>query len=308
MSRRSLFDLVKGTIKKYLLKRQYFFLITTHGNTASVWLASAFNQYPDVFCTHGYDYPFPKNGIEPAEITAEQQNKRNEMTQKRFWRLTLHEFLYEIQRVTKKPVVGNVHAYTFGGLLRLLPGLQRKHRQNLIILNMVRHPVTRVNSMYKMFVSPDGLRVADFVESDFANRCHHFHDYLAKKYQLEYTPKAKAFLVALLALEDITRDVVLANQYGYQNIVFERVTTDSRYFTEILKRIVDPYEALNADVAESVFKATPKVNQHNVGGNASAEEQYRTWESWQQDAYRYVVNLMRMDNVYAEFDYQLIFD
>lgn len=300
---------VKRLIKTLLLKRKYFFLITSHGNTASLWLAAALNQYPEVFCTHAYDYPFPADGIEPRELSGAEHVKRIGATKKRFFQLSLAEFLHEMQSVAKKPIIGNVHAYTFGRLLPKLDVLPYRFRQRLIIFNMVRHPITRVNSMFKMFFIPDGVHPDHFLEKDFVSRCQHLRDYLDQHYPgMEYNPLVKAFFIALLALEDITRDVVLANHHGVKNISFERVTGDGEYFTELLNRIVNPYKALELDRARAVFRDTPKINKHNENQNHSAEAQYRAWEPWQRDLYHYVTRRMYMQEVYAEYGYELAFN
>lgn len=301
-------QVIKRYIKPLLLKRKYYFLITSHGNTASLWLAAALNQYPDVFCTHAYDYPFPANGIEPRDLSAAEQQKRNAIIRKRLFKLSLAEFLHEMQSVTKKPIVGNVHGYTYGRLLPKLASLPHKHRQRLIILNMVRHPITRVNSMSAMYYAPDGLHQDHFVEVDFVSRCAHLRDYFDRHYaDLEYTPLVKAFFVALIALEDITRDVVLANSHGVKNISFEKVTSDPDYFAQLLNRVVNPYKALEQDRALSVFRNTPKINKHNADQNRSAETQYHAWEPWQRDLFNYVTRRMYMQEVYAEYGYQLAF-
>lgn len=300
--------MIKSIIKQYLLKKKNYFLITTHGNTASLWLASALNQYPGVFCTHGYDYPFPATGIEPREITAEEQAKRGRVIRERFYDLSLAEFFHETQSVTSKPILGNVHAYTISRLIKLLPHFSEKHRQRLKIFNMVRHPVTRINSMYKMFVDEEGLAFADFVERDFETRCEHLRGYLAKYHSIEITNKVKAFVVSILALEAISSDVMLANQYGIENISFERVTTDSAYFTELLRKIVNLYCEFKPEIAEAIFAATPKINRHNNDQNLNAQQQYAAWLPWQQDLYRYMVQRMGMNDIYTEFGYELMFD
>lgn len=300
--------MIKAIVKQYLLKKRNYFLIATQGNTGSLWLASALNQYPDVYCTHGYDYPFPADGAEPREIETDEQTRRNQQTTNRLYDASLAELLHEMQSVTSKPIIGNVHAYTVSRLTRLLPSLPEKHRLRLRLFNMVRHPVTRVNSMYKMFVSESGDKLVDFIETAFETRCEHLRRYLQVNHQVELTNQVKSFVGSLLALEDITRDVILANQYGIENISFERVTTEPGYFAMLMNKIVNSYKPFNAKKAEAIFASTPKINRHNSEQNRDAKDQYEAWLPWQRDLYQYVVTRMAMDKIYAEFDYELQFE
>ena len=102
-------------------KKQHF-LITSHGQTATLWLAIALNKHPKIFCTHAYSYP-------PA--AAEEIHRLN-ASNERFWSLSVKDYFNELEAVNLiKPVMGNVHAFTYGRLTDLLSCLPKRSARKI---------------------------------------------------------------------------------------------------------------------------------------------------------------------------------
>jgi hypothetical protein len=285
-------------------KGKRYFLIASHGQTATLWLASAINRYPGVFCSHAYNYP--PEGAQGRNLTGEENQIRIEMSANRFWTLDLNDFLSEIDNVTDHSIVGNVHAYTYGRVRQLLPTLTRAQRSNFMAFNMVRHPVTRVMSMFRCWYNEETDQVAEFVNIDFKNRSDHIKNYILGRHKVEFSTRDKAFIVSLLAMEDITKDAALASKDNIENISFEKVTADQDYFIKLMRAIVGA-EHFDSDVAASIFFETPLINKHNKSARLSIEEECGALQDWQRDALKFISDNSKMNDVYSGFGYDLAF-
>lgn len=281
-------------------KSKEFFIIASHGQTATMWFASALNRHPHIFCEHGYMYP--PEGANGREFTLEEFKKRSEVTASRFWDLSIDQYIGELRDCTNELFAGSVHAFTYGRLANLMDVAPISFTDRLTILNMVRHPITRITSTFKCWNPVDAEKPSEFVflSKDFETRCGHLVEYINKRHQIEFTPQDKSFIVAILSLEDITQDMVRAKQNKVYNICFEKLISDVTYFCNVVRRITGN-KLSHASIAELFH--TKQVNKHNHQQERTPEQQYALWEPWQQDVFQFIVERHNMKEVYAEFDY-----
>lgn len=284
---------------------QHHFLITSHGQTASMWLAAVLNCIPEIFCTHGYAYPPRPAKLE--EITPDELTSR-EISAKRFETLSLDDFFSELRHATNKPIVGNVLAFYLGRLLSRVNKAKLKKRK-FTLVNMIRHPVTRLTSTLKTWNPLDEDSSPAFTDLDFATRCNHFKDYILQAHQVDLTThRNKSFVVALLAMEDITNDIRLAKLNHIPNIKYEDITTDKNYFGNFIQHISADRIKLSPDVLNSLF-SSKRINAHNrrSNGEHEASRQFQLWEKWQQDAFKFAMERTNMLHVYEGYNYDFSF-
>lgn len=280
------------------------FVIASHGQTATLWLAAALNANKSIFCTHGYNYPPVATQI--AEISIADQVARDNLTAERFWQLSLNEFMNELRANTNLPVIGNVHAFIYRRIHSLTRFRFRLRSRKITIMNMVRHPVTRVESMVRCWTNSDPDRqVIPFVEHDFEHRSFHIRKQIENKYSLDHTQDYKKFVVALLAIEDITKDILLAYTRGNRNIQFEKITTNLDYFSDVVTELLPEKYVVQSEI-EDMFSKTPKLNQHNKTNNPQTPEYiYNCWSDWQKEAFDFVIKSSGLDKIYTKLGYEV---
>lgn len=282
------------------------FLIASHGQTATLWLAAALNQHENIFCTHAYSYPPVPAKI--AEFSVQEQVERDNASADRFWKLNVNDFIAELRAVSTASIVGNVHAFTYGRIASFNNETSFFKKKNTVMMNMVRDPITRIESMVRCWSKGSAeYETVAFVEQDFSQRAHHIRGFLEKKYQLDHTQPYKKFIVALLAIEDITKDILLAKKHGSRNILFEEITSNVSYFKDIFSELLQG-RVFDESVVEHIFHTTPKLNQHNTHSQVkTAKAIFEHWTEWQKDAFNCVVELNKMDTIYRQLGYTFPF-
>lgn len=285
-------------IKAFLHKKRYF-IVTSHGNTGTMWLAMKMNNHPEIFCTHSYQYPI----VTPQEKLSLEKNGANllENINKHFWQLSLDQFFDQHEQVTHKKIIGNVHGFTFARFWQMLPSLKSERRRNLKILNMIRHPVTRISSCYNHWLEGDDNKF-QFIDLDVKNNCEHIHYFLKKKkHKIEMTYENRAFIVALLQSEHVAQDVETCHKEGIGNIIFEDMTNNPDYYNRIFKGLtkLNPKEIETLDESSIQHKHNPK--------RMTAIEHFESWESWKKDAFRFVAKRANMKTIYSNYNYDLSF-
>lgn len=283
-------------------KSRNYFLVTSHGQTASMWLAGILNKIPGVYCTHGYTYPPMQAKLE--EITHHDIYHR-ERSSKRFERLPLKQYFREISQATDAPIVGNVLSFYLGRLLDRSSRWQLNNK-SLKIINVIRHPITRINSTLKTWDPHGEGALPPFVPVDFLNHCTHIIEYVTKHYKVDVnSSKAKSFIVALLAMQHIARDVRMAKKISVSNVKYEDLTRDINVFSDVLSHLTGLYSTESKQQINDIFHCD-KINAHNKGASDDPEIQYEQWEPWQQAAYSYVSRLSDISSTYAEFQYKFL--
>lgn len=289
---------------KKLLKGKRYFLVTSHGNTGTMWLAINLNNHQEIFCTHSYQYPI----VPPIEKLNKEKRGENLLANvnKYFWQLSIDEFFDQHEDVASSRIIGNVHGFVFNRLWTMLPDLSNERKRKLRILNMIRHPVTRINSCYHHWLEGDDEKFP-FLDIDIKNNCNHLHALLAdKKYKVDMTYENKAFIVAVLQSEHVARDVHDCHKEGIGNIVFEDMIKDVDYF----KCIFNGLTKMNLTEKDNHLfniKNEKIKHKHNPLSELSAAQQYDAWEDWKKCLFNFVCGTSEMKKAYRPYDYDLSF-
>lgn len=286
-----------GKIKQLLSGKRYF-IVTSHGNTGTMWLAMNLNEHEKVFCTHSYQFPI----IEPAEKLRIEKCGVNllDNINANFWTLKLDDFFDQQERATKKPINGNVHAFIFARLWQMLPELSYQRKRNLAVMNMMRHPITRINSCYHHWLEGDANKFK-FIDLDIKNNCKHILEFLSRrKHTVEPTYENKAFIVALLQSEHVAADVLLANKNGVPHIKFEEMTKSPDQYNMIFKHLT------KNENPNKLISSGDHKHGHNPDSKLSAHNQYDIWQDWKKDAFDFVFHNSNMATIYKD-EYNLSF-
>lgn len=124
-----------------------YFFVTSYGRTATLWLTRALNSHPDIQCSHG---PSLYHDADPdGKHEGEEDFVQVQKTAASFYALSLQEILSALGSNTHKRCVGNVHAYTASNLN--IKRIAEPASPPLRTVNLLRHPVTRIDSFWRRF-------------------------------------------------------------------------------------------------------------------------------------------------------------
>jgi hypothetical protein len=297
-------NLVRKFISRIPALNRHCFLVTSHGQTASMWLAAVLNNIPEVFCSHGYTYPPRPAALH--EITTDDLVLRDQSAA-RFNTLPVKKLFSEMREVTDKPIVGNVLAFYLGRLVHRMRNIEKYYR-TYTIANVIRHPLVRLTSTLKTWHPPGEENVEpSFVPIDFHTRCTHIREFIAQSHQVDFTKVMnKSFVVCLLAMEDIAKDVSLAKAKNIPNFKCEAITGNVDDFRKFVLYLTNGKAKLTPDQWQELF-SSKKINAHNKTGPAQPAEQYQLLEPWQQDAFKFMMKHTDMLNVYDGYGYDFSF-
>ena len=154
--------------------------------------------------------------------------------------------------------------------------------------------------MFKCWVSEeDEHAITSFVEKDFNSRCSHLRTFIDSRYTIQYNVQDITFIVCLLTMEDITKDVALAKKNGIFNIAYEKIIKNPIYFAEVIRKIMPTVD----DKELSTMFSTEPVNQHNKQKKLSPREHYLQWQDWQRAAYDFIAKRHNFETVYSEYEH-----
>ncbi len=292
------------------------FIITSHGWSASNWLAYALNQHPDILCTHSArNIPASQKNMNSDHslrhnLTRLQQGYVQRLTQ------AVDEKYTHIKSLGRARVYGSVHVLR----LRDLPYLYKKfgsaHSQ-YVVMNLVRHPVALVWSGYGQFKSlfRYDLNELNWTLGKVLKDAHDFVNQLALNY--DFFPgdlENLAFLGACAVLGSLKKDLdaeqVITSfpPYHYKGIVkMEDVTV----FPSELKRVVQTVTsgALQADddYLQTVYNLGV-INEHKIDPNKrNAGQRYAQFKTWQKEAFRYFFKKYNLRESYERYGYDFSF-
>lgn len=286
---RSLFKKVYARIKK----RNYF-LITSSGQMGTFWLASQLNKHPDIFCSHSYDRP--AWGAEGAPLRGEEGERQRYIIKEFLAKMPLKKFFAENARVSFKSYVGNVHAYKIDRALELR---EKEKLFNVKIVNLIRHPITRINSLVncihnewydygyvdhlafvpKLYID-QGRKV---IQDCLPRMVDEFDDSLQKQF----------FIVSALLEKRTALELAIAEKHAIPSFRYEDITSSKEILTQLVKEVSDEtliknYDWISNDVT---YK---KLNSHSQSAYQSTQAIFDGWEPWKKEIYRYIAS----DNIF----------
>ncbi|MGA1868166.1 MAG: hypothetical protein ACMUJM_06420 [bacterium] len=287
-----------------LKKSRHYFIFTSRGRTATYWLAHSLNMHPEIICSHGLYLP-PVTDFK--EMIPLGQDLRA-WTKKKY-NFSVDEYFYEMTRCGNAKVYGNVHGYTLDGLLT--HAYKRKIRNNYTIFNIIRHPVSRIESFCKrwLFESSYNLILKNQSRKNFLENA--YKKELVKKvnrhFYVDFSIPAhwffiNALFVISLEIKEIGRKESILH---FTHIPMEEFTSDTQVFIKLFSTITGGKLDLPNDYVDQVFN-NAKIN--SIGKNLlTPAEIYNRWEEWKQYIFTYVASSLNFIQVYGQFGYNFSF-
>jgi len=269
-----------------------YFFVTSHGLSATTWLAYSLNLHPAIFCSHGRSHP--EQGLEREEYLRDKAYRlqRIEFERRQMLAMTLGEYL-EVQRQTAGMccIVGNVHGYVLKELKRKLAN--DTVDANIRIANLVRNPVAYAES----YVALVCRRRIDYPEKyqEHLDRAKEniglANDLRIPNYNLN-DPRRFAFLEACWSISGIAEDLSYKDVPHFR---MEDIVSDTEYFMEAVNYLTNGKCVYDQALLEKVF-SKKKMNSHreiarrlNISGGLSRsedpEEIYIEWPDWKKEVF-----------------------
>ncbi len=293
-----------------------YFMVTSHGWSASNWLAYALNLHPNIICTHSARniQASEKDMNSDDNLRQNLQNLHNgyQLRQNR----TLKESYNFIEALGEAKVYGSVHVYR----LRDLPVLFEKYGEfdrAFQVMNLVRHPVSLVWSGYGQFkeLFRYDLNELHWTSGKILNTAKDFVQQLALKYDL-YIGELEnlAFIGAAAVLGslrldldavDSTKEIPKIHFGGH--LQMEKITREPHVLRQIVSTLSDHTIDGNSEYLKQVFNAGV-VNQHKNDANKyDAVLRYEQFTDWQKETFNYFFNLFDIQDSYREMGYDFSF-
>lgn len=282
------------------------FLLTSDGSAATTWLSQVLNNIHTVYCTH---YNADLNGelIDVEHISVEKyfqtiKSKAN----------------------TDSKYVGNVHGY----ILNMLQDVELP--QNLIIANLIRHPITLLDSSEKFWAKKKRGKefynyfikhLDDSPNNFFTKSVNHYTpsyaealEYdreLQKKYKIDpsdyNTFEYWVFLINLGRFDRIHANMQTADALGIPQFKFEDYTQDPKTLQNIILYITNNQKAISNHTASRLVN----IPAQNVTRDSkpSPEQIYTSWSDWKKVAFAIHIERIggKKNNAYIQNGYELSF-
>lgn len=291
-----------------------YFIVASHGWSASNWLAHVLQLHPDITCTHS-----ARNVLAADKYLQSDENLQRHLEQLHTGYLSrksqaLDSSYDEIEKMGYTRCMGSVHRYR----LRDIPviydrfgSFQRTYR----VMNLIRHPVTLVWSGYGQFQSlfrydinelhwtlGKVLKTAQHFVFDFGRR----HDLMLGDFEV------LAFLGAAVVLGSLRLDLdALEHVKKLPNIDFrghlqmEVVTRDPECLRKMIGELCGPELSVTTDYLQKVFTAG-QINRHRRDKRQlSPVQRWNKFNGWQREVFRYFINYFEILDAYEDLGYDL---
>lgn len=259
------------------------FLVTSHGMTASHWFASCLNTHPAIYCSH--DSSDVSNGKETYSLKNDEQYKRH---------LPVKQlFLDSVQYTGDKHVIGNVAGFILNDLYQKI--FKEKYDfSGLVIANMIRHPVTYINS-FVAFALETKHSNSEIYQRRFGKATNYLSN-LARDFKISNFnsahPEIVSFVQACHSCTKIARDM---NYGDFIHIKMENLTTDKKYFNSVAQRLTLGQYSFSETMLNDFFKrplASHKyfvkknnLSSKSVSYSSDSQKIYAAWEQWKKDIF-----------------------
>ena len=291
-------------------------MVTSHGWSASNWLAYALNLHPQIICTHS------ARNIQASEkeMNSDPNLRKNLRDLHNGYLLrqnrTLNESYDFIESLGQASLYGSVHVYR----LRDLPVLYEKFgkfERRFQVLNLVRHPVALVWSGYGQFkeLFRYDLNELHWTSGKVLKTAGEFIQRLALKYDLYVGDLENlAFIGAAAVLGSLRLDLdATAKTKKIPGIDFhgtvkmEEVTQKP----EVLRRTIALLSGRALEITENYLEAVYKagiVNEHKEEQNKrDAAARYLKFNEWQKEVFRYFMQKYKIREDYEKLGYDFSF-
>ena len=180
----------------------------------------------------------------------------------------------------------------------------RSYRKKYQIVNLIRHPITWLNSCaahFKYLAEIDPVIRGVLRESYKDNIS--FTKNIVDCYKLDSEDMSTlAFLNGCVILEKLVEEIT---QYpSVQHIRMEDITTQPSLFSEFFRRFFGEEISLPSTYLDDIF-SMGNINTHASEQNSGYDELFSSWPKWQQVAFSHKVSELNLIEVYKNVNYSL---
>lgn len=278
----------------------FYVFVCSYGRTATYWLSQLLNAHPDIICSHG---PTTPPIIEYEDSSPQELDKWVWENMPAFHDLKLPDVMRDMRKMGDARYYVKVHAYSAFNLFNRLvsEGVSRP----VFMANVVRHPVTRVESFAKRWVENAqwNAQMRSFMLDWWREQppARELEKHLARNFDVDFTNEANVFFAtACLWLRQDREDLAVPMLHASS----ERLVGDPDYFAWFLDRLTEGRLAGDPEIMDIYRKTGPK----NVSAGAlPAREVFDGWDDWKRAAFAYVTDVYDLAPLYARFPYSLDF-
>lgn len=284
-----------------------YFIVTTHGRTASHWLSANLNKHPDIICNHGCFGGTVEPIINFSQQCVDDRNiEAIRLQAEPAWKTMTIETRFERLRFCgEAKVYGTVHGDNWHRL-----GFKIKEEKPAIkikALNVVRHPIPRIVSQVKEWLkeemqSPSTAKLLDGLFTGYRR----FVTEIEKKFNIDFAnTNNRRFVVAIVQiLERDARDLCLPGWH----IPMERLTLDTECFFWFLRYVTDEAVDIPAGFMDEVM-TSGKTN-YSSGDRVLSRDIFEEWEEWKKELFTAALKRLSFFNLsenYQALNYDLSF-
>ena len=276
--------------------------ICSRGRTGTMWLTEALNRHPEILAAHGPGAPpFWFHGKPGAKVRVSEDQQWHS----RMGELSLAQCRAEMVLAGPARYYALVHALTVPEVAAKLG--EKPATGQVATVNVVRHPVPRINSFQ-----------ADWLLGDLPHS-RRFRSYLIERWRHEevfaqYRERIlRRFVVDFTSLREVL--FVMAcywlrydhDDFGYpvRHFAFERLVSERSYLSEFLRAGFGPSFAPTAEYLDTIA-GIGRRNARTME-TVAPEAAFSAWEDWQKFCFSIVFEDIDLPRAYVGFGYDFSF-
>ena len=277
-----------------------YFLITSYGRTATMWLATTLAKIEKVAVSHG-PLPIPLSKQETNKPTlAEQHAFLSNLPH-----ITVDEYLRTVAKAKPQATcAGNVHAFTAASILA-----RRKtpFQHPITIVNITRHPITRIDSFARHWAREIESSAAYhsnanrlFWNSGIAQAIRQ------REASLPNSPTVEQVLFLRSVFEVLSNDRVEVSLAPGENVPMERLTQDAEALRWLVQKISGGDLSCDDAIHEQSVLGQPINRSERTP--LSSKKTWNAWDDWQRRAFLATADSLGLNlKMYDAFKYDLSF-
>ena len=292
------------------------FMITSHGWSASNWVAHSLNLHPDITCTHSARNIIPNR----KDIHSSKELKKNIRKFHVGYASRQTNSFNDIFEIIKSygdtNYYGTVHFYRLRDIPVVYENFGRSDHE-IQIYNLIRNPIDLVWSGYGQFkdLFRYDLNELNWTLSKLLNEARDFVFDLADKYDLYIGDHENlAFLCSACILGSLRKDLdglTFIQEKSPENIVYcgevkkEDITTNPAYLSNLLSNLTNSKLDISPEYLEEVYNLGA-INHHKEDtSKIEGLARYETFTDWQKETFLFFMDKYSLTEPYKSYGYQL---